>query len=450
MPDLKELNEKIEAVETDAKALIAKIEAAPDSAAADQLKADFKSLTDSIAPLLADRDAAAKQAEFDGMKAQVTTLGKTIEEMRSLNVDAGAKSQLPSDSPYVDSENSIYRDLAAQAHDAKAQERLNDHKAMTEGTNSAGGYLVQTVINPDLIALRVADTAVRLLTPSLAVNTNQMTFVQQTGGLTAGWTAELATKPSADMTFAEFNVGIYTIAGLSYVSNQLLQDAGNQGFGPAVGIDTLITQELQRRVKIVEEIAVINGSGVGQPLGLLQTTGLNTAINPGSNAYSAIPNAIVDAITSVQQNFFGNPNAIVMHPRTWGGLMKLQETASPTTYIIGPPGGYGRRPSDPLPGNAIPGTEAGTLNGYPVFLSANIPITLSGGSGTGGTESAILVGDFSQALFLDRQGFTVDVSQHVGFTTNQTVFRGESRVGYTAARYPKAFTLIKGANMAGL
>ena len=56
--------------------------------------------------------------------------------------------------------------------------------------------------------------------------------------------------------------------------------------------------------------------------------------------------------------------------------------------------------------------------------------------------------DFREALILDRQGITVDESPHVYFTTNQTVFRAEFRVGFTAARTPLAFNVIGGAGLA--
>jgi HK97 family phage major capsid protein len=77
-------------------------------------------------------------------------------------------------------------------------------------------------------------------------------------------------------------------------------------------------------------------------------------------------------------------------------------------------------------------------------LSNRIPTNL----GTGTNESRIIIGDFREALVLDRQGITIDESPHVYFTTNQTVFRAESRVGFTAARAPKAFAVIGGAGLA--
>ena len=73
-----------------------------------------------------------------------------------------------------------------------------------------------------------------------------------------------------------------------------------------------------------------------------------------------------------------------------------------------------------------------------------MPTNLGGGT----NESRVIVGDFREALILDRQGITVDESSHVYFTTNQTVFRAEERVGFTAARTPAAFNVIGGAGLA--
>jgi HK97 family phage major capsid protein len=66
-----------------------------------------------------------------------------------------------------------------------------------------------------------------------------------------------------------------------------------------------------------------------------------------------------------------------------------------------------------------------------------------------GNQSAVIVGDFSEGLILDRQGITTDTSEHVFFTTNQTIFRAEERMGFTAARDPKAFKVVAGSGVLG-
>jgi HK97 family phage major capsid protein len=86
----------------------------------------------------------------------------------------------------------------------------------------------------------------------------------------------------------------------------------------------------------------------------------------------------------------------------------------------------------------------GDLFGVPVYTTANVPTNLGGTT----NESRVIVGNFDEALLLENQGLTLDRSEHVYFTTNQTVFRAEQAEGFTAARYPKAFTVIAGAGLA--
>ena len=50
---------------------------------------------------------------------------------------------------------------------------------------------------------------------------------------------------------------------------------------------------------------------------------------------------------------------------------------------------------------------------------------------------------------LDREGIVTDTSSHVYFTSNQTVFRSEERLGFTAGRYPNAFAVVQGDGLKG-
>jgi hypothetical protein len=130
-----------------------------------------------------------------------------------------------------------------------------------------------------------------------------------------------------------------------------------------------------------------------------------------------------------------------MHPRTWARIIKAREASTSSTYLVGGPAERG--PESSLPGYGSGPTPRGSLFGLPVYTTANVPINL----GTGEDESRVIVGDFSSGLVLDNQGITLDNSPHVYFTSNQTVFRAEEQVGFTAARYPKAFSVIGGVGL---
>ena len=304
-------------------------------------------------------------------------------------------------------------------------------KAMTEGTAAQGGYLVQPSVERRIVEARELDNVLRSLCSKINVNTNAVQFDSISLTTAAGWVAELAVKPeSTSLALASITASVFTAAGLATISNQLLADAN-----PAV--DGLVTADLAKRLTALEETAFLNGSGTNQPLGILNTPGIGaTALtSTGISAAGGLLDAVLDSILKVQTNH-GQPTAILMHPRTWTRIIKDRNANGVWTIDAG---------ENQLNADFRSARPAGgTLFGVRVVLSNRIPTNL----GTGTNESRVIVGDFTEALILDRQGITVDESPHVYFTSNQTVFRAEMRVGFTAARTPAAFDVIGGAGLA--
>lgn len=404
----------------------------------------LETANEQIGDLTRERDERIKTAEFDAMQNEVVQLRKAVEAARVPQGDsflAGAPSA-EEQQELFGRDKSFYQ-LAKKALSNGDSEAIEEwanatvEKAMTEGTGSAGGYLVPDQISQELLELREQQAVLRPLFSSIQVTSDTLRIPSVTGGLTAGWVAELAEKPAADMTFGEISANVFTKAGLAVVSNQLLQDA-------RPSIDGLINRDLAKRLANVEELAFINGTGSGQPTGILNTAGVQT-VALTSTAVLDLLDAIVTAITNIFTNYFGAPNAIVMHPRTWARIVSARESATASTYIVGSPSaGQGRRSNQALPGyNGAP--PRGELFGYPVFTTANVPTNL----GAGTNESRVIVGNFDEGLILDRSGIELSSSEHVYFSTNQTIFRAEDRMGFTAARYPKAFSVVQGAGLAG-
>jgi HK97 family phage major capsid protein len=374
------------------------------------------------------------------MKGKIESLQSVMEDLRKpsgqfvLPTDEEGKSA-ESDDPYAKG-LSVFQDVRlANKGDSEARQRLthgfeglnSEGKAMTEGTQAQGGYLVRPQVERQIVEAKELDNVLRGLCSTLNVTTNAIQLDQIGLTTVAGWVAELAQKPeSTGMTLATVTANVFTAAGLATISNQLLADSN-----PAV--DGLVTADLTKRLVALEEAAFIAGTGTGQPLGILNTPGLgSTPLTLTTEV--ALMDAILDAIASTETNW-GAPSAILMHPRTWTRLLKSKDAQG--AFYIDPTGGV----QDPRTGLRGP---VRTLWGYPVVTSNRVPTNL----GTGTNESRVIVGDFREALILDRQGITVDESQHVYFTTNQTVFRAEERVGFTAARSPLAFNVVGGAGLA--
>jgi HK97 family phage major capsid protein len=418
--------------------------------------------------ITAEREEAEREAEHKAMRGDLTTLAAAIADLRSRPVpefsiglpegsEGGTKALLPDGDPYRAEDGSVkggfFRDVrAANHHDKDARERLlhglddtaglnAEGKALTEAATAAGilggqgaansstgGYLVRPQVERQIVLARESDNVLRGLCSTLNVTSNSISLDQLSLAATAGWMQdELRLKPeTASMALQTISAGIWTAAGLVTISNQLLADSN-----PSV--DALFTAELAKRLTALEEVAFLNGSGSGQPMGILQTPGI------GATALATTPildllDAILDAIAAVETNH-GAPNAILMHPRTWTRILKARDAQG--AYYIDPTGG----PQDSRTGLRGP---VKTLWGYPVVTTNRMPTNLGGGT----NESRVIVGDFRECLILDRQGITVDQSEHVYFMNNATVFRAEERVGFTAARTPLAVNVVGGAGLA--
>lgn len=440
--ELQEIITKIEALESRANELLKTAETAP----AEDVKALREKVETEIAPeitLLQDaRKEAEREAEMKALRAKVGTLDEVIEELRKpmgdFSIGSGKSIEVTQEesSPY-DEGHSFYADVKAAQHGrVDAQERLAKFgvaggKAMTEGDltgsgHTYGGYLVEKQIERQIVEARELDNVLRGLCSKLNVTgSGELQLDQISLATTAGWVAELADKPEGtSIARTTVSASIFTAAGLATISNQLLADSN-----PAV--DRLVTADLAKRLVALEEAAFIAGTGTGQPLGLLNTPGIQAQDNSvvGVTATGGLLDSILDAISLVQAEH-GEPTAILMHPRTWTRILKSKDSTGAYTYLAGPD-------------FQSPRSIERTLFGVRVVTSNRVPTNL----GAGTNESRVIVGDFSEALVLDRQGITVDESQHVKFISNQTIFRAEQRVGFTAARAPKAFAVVGGTGL---
>ena len=443
---LKALTDRIDALTTSAN------EALTAAQAGERPVEEVKALiNDEIKPeidrIREERAEAERTAQMTALTEAFGTLQGQIEQIRQPMGDfrlgaTGTERDEESRDLYEREGKSFFADIVlARKGIPAARERLTDGlnmegksfgfsfneegKAMSEGTANQGGYLVQPSVERRIVQAREDDNVLRQLCSRINVNTNAVQFDSISLATAAGWVAELAVKPeSTSMALASISASVFTAAGLATISNQLLADSN-----PA--IDNLVTADLAKRLVALEETAFLTGSGVNQPLGILNTPGISaTALASTSiSGTGGLLDAVLDSIMKVQSNH-GQPTAILMHPRTWTRIIKDRDANGVWTI-------------DPREDRVGSRPTGGTLFGVRVVLSNRVPTNAGGG-----TESRIIVGDFSEALILDRQGITVDESPHVYFTSNQTVFRAEMRVGFTAARTPAAFDVIGGAGLA--
>jgi len=288
------------------------------------------------------------------------------------------------------------------------------------GTDQMGGVLQRDYNTGEL--LRRVDTV------TVSGNANSMTFnaVDETsrangsrqGGIRAYWTAEASTKTASNPTFRQMRLTLQKVAALVYATDELLQDT--------TALETWINNNLPDEIRFVVEDAIMNGSGVGQPLGILSSPCLvSVAAEAGQSATTLLAENVLKIwgrrwVGRGSQNYVWLINQDVEQQ-----LMQMSlpvGTGGALVYM--PPGG-------------ISGAPYATLMGRPVVVTEYNP--------TLGTAGDILLADLTQYQAIDKGGIMGASSIHVRFINDETTFRFVYRYD-GQPKWDSALTPFNGTN----
>lgn len=414
----------------------------------------------------------AGQERFDQEKAQLNEVMSEYEAQQAAEEDKNKNTWHPARSPITkEAAAASYREPMSQrmrtdtvrmVANRNILEAIPDLQkaALVEGTGASGGFLVVPAYMQDLFAeTRRQGNALRSygwLNVHPVDGTNQVYIPKGGGTATVSIVGEGQTKPSSDQTYSQIAVSIYTVAGISKQSKQLAMDS-------APTILDLSTRELGTLLGNYEEQLEINGTGTGQPLGILNVTGLamapqtandtaNGTVGTSATAQNII-DQILNGVVAVESNYYAPPNGVLMHPRRLAFLLKGKDTA--TNYLFNRSGTFRSPTATPLL-NTVTSMSSGIdtppydLFGLPVGTSTNIPTNLNFGSSGNSDQDAIIVAAWQEAHVFQRQDVTLDTTDQAGtaFEQNQVWIRAEERFGFTAARYPGAFAVVSGKGLA--
>ena len=139
---------------------------------------------------------------------------------------------------------------------------LNQVRALSEGTDADGGYLVPPTL---LAGVEREMLAQEQLAPRMNTINTTVRSVQQVQGVDvvqAQWVNELAPKPEDQPSFKRVQITARTGAVIVRVSEELLEDST---FNLESYLSTLAAEA---KVEL-EEASFVSGTGTGQPFGIL-------------------------------------------------------------------------------------------------------------------------------------------------------------------------------------
>jgi HK97 family phage major capsid protein len=326
-----------------------------------------------------------------------------------------------------------FRSLGAFAMAAKAtQMGKPDQRIMnapstygSEGVNQDGGFLVPPDFRQQIKQLIESEESLAGYCDQQTTDKNSITLPldkvspwDTSTGVRVNWTGEGGAITPTKPDMSQLETKLNKVSALVPVTEELLEDV------PA--LTSWLTTKVPQKFNSELNNVIINGSGVGKPLGLL---------NAGCKVTQA-------AVAAQGANTVKMANVLAMHARLYAPLRKnaiwvinqdvepqlqgmVVDGTSPAYPAYLPPGGLSQKPY-------------GTLMGLPVM-----PIEAAQ---TLGTEGDIILADLSQYLLaMKTSGIRSDVSIHLYFDSGHVAFRFEMRVG-GQPYWPAAISRKNGSN----
>ena len=284
---------------------------------------------------------------------------------------------------------------------------------MVEGEDSQGGFLVAEVYRPDLQMIALENSIVRpngaTVIPPIKTDSVKIPYVNDTshattvyGGVQAKWAAEKGTKDATKPTFGQMELTPHKLVGITYISHELRDDS-------AIALVPLIQRMFGSAWGYFEDDAFINGTGVGQPMGIQNCNCLKTVFrNTVSQVYfEDLAEMYACMLPSSHRNAFWVVNPGVLPSLIQMGTGNAAAASGKNVIWIS---------KDMGASNGIPGT----IFGRPFLISEKMPAF--------GSQGDIGYFDFRYYLIFDRQPITIDFSSHVAFTTDEDCWRFVLRV----------------------
>ena len=353
--------------------------------------------------------SAEDTATYEKMEAEVVSMGKDIERLeRQAAIDAElakATSTPIATKPGVGARTKGEEKTGRASDEYKASfwnamrtktptpMLLN---ALSEGTDSEGGYLVPDEFERTLVQALEEENIFRQMAKIIQTSSGDRKIpVVATKG-TASWIDEEGAYPESDDVFSQVSIGAYKLGTMIKVSEELLNDS-------AFNLESYIATEFARRIGAKEEEAFFIGDGTGKPTGILANAGGAEVGVTAAGAAAITADEVIDLFYSLKSPY--RKNAFwVMNDATVKAIRKLKDNQ----------GQYLWQPS------LVAGTPD-TILGRPVKTSAFMPALAAG-------AKTMAFGDFGYYWIADRQGRSFKKLSELYAATGQVGFLGSQRV----------------------
>ena len=286
--------------------------------------------------------------------------------------------------------------------------------ALSEGTDSAGGYAVPTVLLPGILQALVPASVLLSAGANIALLTDGAKSYNIAGVdtlPTPAWRNEAGSIAESDPAFRSISITPRSLAVLFKVSRELLADAP--------GMDQALRIVLAQAFGKALDLAGLRGSGTAPEIkGLRNMSNVNITSMGANGATPTNYQQLVAGWKAIVSANAPAPTSEIMHPRDLATFANLVDTTNQPL----------RRPE--------------LIAGMRQYQTSQLPTNLV--QGTSGTVcSEIFQGDFTQFTWYFREQLSIQLLTEKYADTGQLAMVAHVRADCAVA-YPQAFNCITG------
>ena len=157
-------------------------------------------------------------------------------------------------------------------------------RTLQAGVADKGGHLISSeVLTTEMVELlRNKPKVAQLGARTLSGLVGNITIPRVSGGATAYWLPETGEVTMTSQTFGQIGLVPHRLVGDTAYSKELIMQT-------SIDVEAFVREDLMTVLAIEKDRAAINGSGVaGQPLGILNTTGVRTVTFGGAPTWAKV------------------------------------------------------------------------------------------------------------------------------------------------------------------
>lgn len=291
-----------------------------------------------------------------------------------------------------------------------ANAALGSSTTSQEAVGADGGFAVPPEWRSQITEIVMGEESMLGMTDQQTASGNTITFPvdettawQTSGGILAYWDSEAAAITQSKVALKDLTIKLNRLTALVPVTEELLEDTAALG--------GYVSKKAGEKMAFKVNDAIINGTGVGQPLGIMNAACRVSVLKETSQVAATFhaDNAVkmmarLPAQSFARSTWIINQDVVPQILRMGFAITTAAGTASGAGALYVPPNG--------LPNSATYGSLLGR------------PIVVSEACATVGTIGDVILADLTKYLTIVKAGgVKSDVSIHLWFDQNTTAFR---------------------------